>query len=109
METEAYGHVSIARAVEFDFFEDGQVSKSVRFNRFGEAHLINETNETPLVTTPEGQNFTFTKSGNRLALWTDFGVALSMNGMEVILRVPNPPYAGELEGRLLQVKFSAVF
>ena len=89
METEAYGHVSIARAVEFDFFEDGQVSKSVRFNRFGEAHLINETIETPLVTTPEGQNF--------------------INGMEVILRVPNPPYEGELEGRLLQVKFSAVF
>ena len=29
---------------------------------------------------------------------TDFGVGLSMNGMEVRLRVPNPPYENMLEG-----------
>ena len=98
METEKYGHVSIARAVEFDFFEENEVTKSVRFSRFGEASLLTDGTENPLISAPEGSNFTFAKSGNRLSMWTDFGVGLTMNGMEITLRVPNPPYEGELEG-----------
>ena len=36
--------------------------------------------------------------GNRVSIQTDFGISLSMNGYDVRLRIPNPPYGSMVEG-----------
>ena len=65
METEKYGHVSIARKVEFDFFEDNVVAASVSMNRFGQAFSTIDGVESPLLNNIQNGNhsFAFTKSG----------------------------------------------
>ena len=66
METERYGHVSIARSTEFDFFgDDGAEVGSVKFDRFGVAStIINGATEPLLAGVDNGAfSFSFTKSG----------------------------------------------
>ena len=100
METEKYGHVSIARSVEYDFFAENEVAGSVKLNRFGEAFVKINDEEQPLISNFQNGNFSFsfTKSGNRVSMQTEDGIRLTMNGMEVRLRIPNPPFGNRTEG-----------
>ena len=57
METEKYGHVSIARSVEYDFFSENEVAGSVKLNRFGEAFMKIDDEEQPLINNFQNGNF----------------------------------------------------
>ena len=70
MTTERYGQVSVARAVEFDFFANGAVAGTVTLNRFGGASLTVAGTETPLHANVDTADFsfTYTKSGKGLLI-----------------------------------------
>ena len=82
METERWRHVSIARAVVFDFFKYSKVVASVRFDRFGNSEFSSTEEKKILVSGKQTDefSFSFSKSDNRLSLKTSFGVALHMKG-----------------------------
>ena len=110
METERWRHVSIARAVEIDFYKSSEnigisnvntklplsttgtnklsssnstsVIATVQFDRFGRSKITLDDQSQPLVSawTTDDFSFAFTRNENRLFLKTSFGVSLSMKG-----------------------------